>query len=374
MANELVLNRATVLAKTEATYGTDPTLDAAADLSFVREGTFRSKEVDVFDRLGISPRVPGFRPYDGLHHALWDCVVEMQHQAITGAAAAECFKWMRAAGFESVHNGGATEFVGPDHAADAVNDQITRMVLRDYSPAASSSLRIQVDQIKSGDAEAIRHLFAGARSDWALNIVPGEPWLFSCVNGHALVGTAPANAAPTLTNPYSQPTLGLITGKGCSVALIELDGDTVYGGGSFASPSNDVLIRSASFVGNTNPVEDVGISGVQGLGRIRHGVEQQWTASLVLEMVGPDDFNFWQYVEFGTVLRLMIVKVAPGNTSHLSYIDCSATLTATPAMSVENDIMLAQLDIRGTYPEVSTDGGGLVPASSLEVGWVSKGP
>lgn len=368
MAWERILDLATVRAKLETTYGTDPTV-ADTDVYFVLEGEFISYEPDVEAKGGIQPRADGLKPTVGLEHANWSARVEMQHIAVSsGSSAPECELWMKVSAFAKSDNGGATDYSGPGYTANGGNnDWIITYTAKDFSPSGSSA-RIEFTEQEEGDADGILYVIDGARSGWSFQMEAGGDWVFECTGGRGIanrpapVGSAPSIDAFASANP--------IEAKAMQVALVELAGDTVFGGGTEASPSMLVAVRSFSAQGNNDPAEDTGISGAGGIARARH-TKGPWTGQMVLELTNPDDWDVWDLLADGIVCSFRAVKEDPSSANNLTEVACHFVVMGV-SKSSEDGLHVATLDVKAAYPESGGDGGGLAPGESFAFKWITR--
>lgn len=381
MANEIYgLPGAVIYAKTESTYNTDPTI-AAGNRVFVLEGEFDSYKPEMIARNGISAYRPGFKPVQGKISAPWSAKVELDHKTVENSAPAvpNCDVWLRCAGFTRTTNSGATDFVSANVSANGGNnDEIIVYTLDDRIGSTNSSAWVEYTEAATGAAEGLKWTIGGARADWTLNIEAGQPITMD-LTGMGVYQNAPAKVTSPTLNDTLPSTVPMVAQGFVGISIADLDGDSVFGGGTAAtapsigvSGSATICVLSATFNGNLNLQEDMGIASSGAICRVRQLVDGPWTGEITLEQVTwSDDWDLYTFLTTPNALRIVMCLQDPTTSTNYWELDCTCTILEV-AKGEDGSRRVVTLSVQGAYPEDSSDGGGLLPAESFVMRWASQ--
>lgn len=384
MANELfAVPGAVFYAKVETTYNTDPTI-ASTDRRYVESVEFDAYKPEMIQREGLSAFRPGWRPVQGKVSAPFSFTVELDHKTVNGTTPTppECDFALRMCGFERTDTSN-TDFTSANVSAVAGNnDEIISYALSDRIGSGSSSARIEYTEAVEGGSEGLKWTVTGARGDWTLNINAGERITFE-VNGLGIT-TEPAKVStPTLNDTLPTGVQPMVAQGFVGISIADLTGDSVYGGGTAGSApamgtagsGADVTVLAATFSGNLNLQEDMGIDAAGSVKRVRQRPDGPWTGSLTLEqVVFEDDWDAYEFMTSGTPIQIIICLIDPTTTAGAGAnyweLDCTCVITAI-AKSDEGSRRVVELEVAGAYPENSTDGGGYKPANQMTMKWAT---
>ena len=358
MANVIIPGRGVILAKIESSYGTDAS-PGAADVIYVEdfEATYSQ---DMRPRAGLQPEAQGLMSVPTGGHVSWAGTIEIQPQTITTAATQSPIgdMFLRAVGF-SRH---------PDASA---NKSIT-YALR---TAEHESVSIWASEANSDNTDCNRIKIIGARSDFSLSIIPGDIITLAMSNGfgvaQALTGVAATQTDNVIKDKGSALTsvtysaLKPLLGHNATARLIDNSSGTVYGGGSIASPNNDLLVRSCVINGNMAPTEQLGISAAQGIGRVAlrpvmHSLEQTSLGT------GAGDFNPYVLRANSTSFEVNLKFPQPGTAGNTLQVACFGQIVDI-AQGEDGGNKTYDLTLELRYPR-SADGTtatGLAPANTI---------
>ena len=378
MTNERYgLPGAVIYAETEATYNTDPTVQAANRV-MVLEGDFDSFKPEMLDRNGISAYRNGFKKYVGKISTPWSAKVELDHKTVENSAPAvpNCDVWLRCCGFTRTATGNA-DFVSANVAANGGdNDEIITYTLDDRIGDTNSSVWIEYTEAATGAAEGLKWIIGGGRADWTLNIDAGG-YITMDLTGMGVYQSAPAKVStPTLndTLPAVQP----MVAKGFTgISISDVVGGSTFGGGTANTAptiglSATAQVLSASFSGNLGLQEDKGLAASGAICRVAQRPDGPWTGTLVLEQVTwDDDWDLYTFLTDSVCIRIVMCLLDPSTAGNYWELDCTAQI-ADVAKGDSESRRIVTLSIEGKYPDASSDGGGLLPASQFKMRWATQ--
>ena len=357
MANVIIPGRGVILAKIESSYGTDAT-PGALDVVYVEdfEATYSQ---DMRPRAGLQPEAQGLMSVPTGGHVSWAGTIEIQPQTITTAATQSPIgdMFLRAVGF-SRH-------------ADTTDKSIT------YALRSSEheSVSIWMSEANSDNTDCNRIKIIGARADFSLSIIPGDIITLAMSNGfgvaQALTGTAATqtdnvikdkgSALTSVTYSAEKPLLG----HNATARLIDNSDGTVYGGGSIASPNNDLLVRSCVINGNMAPTEQLGISAAQGIGRVALRPVMH-SLDLTLEQTSLGTFDPYVLRANSTSFEVNLTFPQPGAAGNTLQVACFGQIVDI-AQGEDGGNKTYDLTLELRYPR-SADGTtatGLAPANTI---------
>jgi len=329
-----------VLGEAEATYGVDPAPDISNNLMSFE--TFEA-ELDeaVIDRNPISPEGPGSKPVLG-------------RTLLNVSLASEVV-------LPTVSAGDTTDMpaVHPVlHAAQWTRtgdntDNTQTYVKRSFSAQGSTFYRHELDE---GDTDTNLTKCIGTVLSSSLRWSEGELLLLSG-EGMALgydepddVLSNPGSGLSAMTYPADNPEVGY----GAVVKIVNLSDDSLYGGGSLASPNNDLVLTDFSFEDGSVVVPKGGLSPTSGVKRLRSRRTGPATISLSLDATLYSSFDPYTLKNSRQALEINITFGAPSGGNWLQFL-AYGVITDIAKQAGEDGVMY-DLTIRCIYPEDSTDG------------------
>lgn len=351
-----------VRAKVETTYGTDPTI-ADTDVLYAEEVSSNPYQRESLARPGVSSRAGGFKNNAGSFMGLLSLVVPLFATTLADASARPAFDvWLRSAAF-SVAATDSTDYTGPGVASGAgSNDIILTYTLESQR---QESCRVHVDHIELGQADALRHIHAGCVFDFSISLQHGQPIKIS-LDGQSL-GAQPASigSATSMDDPYTEPVDAMAIGMSISIENVRTG--AVWGAGSVTDPNtSDTGFVSLEISGNRNVAPRPGMNGTGGYVGFLQNPTEAPTGSLSVDLTDPESWDWWEALDDSDLLHIRAVTFAPDSTTDLIEISFFCQ-----AQSVEGGdgeaVRSVDVELRGCYPDNSSDGGGLLPASMLQV-------
>lgn len=346
----------------QATKATDPTL-GTTDAKYLRAW---SCDVDLTNvpRRGVSPGAPGFKPTKSTSQIPFSGEAEVKCPTIASADSTdrpEIDPILYAAQWRLTSD--ATDKTHT-YVLSRSGSQISAFYDTVYDEDDSDGVKIT-----GLDAQMMARLMWEAGDDPRLIVAfEGTAAGFQTTGdwSDVLADTGAGSIAATYAT--EDPALAL----GATIKLVDLRDNSLFGGGSLASPSNLLMMRSFEF----NPGQAVntqkGAQPLGGLGRIRSIQNEAATISVVVEATVLADFNprDWELdmapVEVNCVFSS---PSATGNTvQFLAY--GFVTKVQGPVGQEADGARLYQIDIQVGYPEDS-DGSpavGISPNQEFKAG------
>lgn len=303
MANEVMpAGRGYVYCKTESTYNTNPS-PVETDVLYVEEFS-KAYSRDNIERGGISPGHPGgFLSVPGPAHQTWSLSAEIRPKDISSANDADAPNvdpLLRGCGFV--------------RSSDSTDNTHTYTL----DPSNHESFTLEAYDIDSAKANAVKTVMTGCRGNTTISFTPGERIMLSA-SGNAVYGasiiTDTGVGPAVLTYPSEKAMVASATTK-----LINLTDNSLYGGGSLGTPSNEVLVRSLEIDCGMSVSENVGLSGTAGVARVHlHGGEGP-TANMVVEQVVLADWDPWSLRDDQTAIECNFTFTQPGDTNTMQIV------------------------------------------------------
>lgn len=351
-----------VRAKIESTYGTDPTI-ADGDVKYTEEVESNPYQRESLARPGMSSRAGGFKSNAGSFMGTLALTVPLYAPVLASASERpEWDVWLRSACFSVAATDG-TDYSGPGFTGDAGEDDI--IVTYSLQSQRQASCRVHIDYIELGQADALRHVHPGAVFDFTLTLESGQP-IKLALEGQSL-GAQPASigAAPSLDDAYSEPIDAMALGTYVSIQNVTTG--SIFGGGTVTAPNTAAVgIVSLEIQGNRNVVGLEGMNASGGYVQMTQNPSEPPTGTLQLDLTEPGSWDWWETLDDSDLLHIRAVTYAPGSTTSLIEVSFYCQATAV-SMSAGDAVQMVDVELRGCYPEASSDGGGLLPASMLQV-------
>ena len=348
MANELhPIGAELVLVKKEASYGSDPT-PAAGDYIYFDTFTATPKQ-DALPRVGRTGAGPGLKAARGGSRVPFSYETELVLPTVTTAAFSDADLPTIDA---LMHAGG---WVRRDDTAGGVI-----YVLADYHSQSSTFYHYSGNEAVD-NANLVKMIGAVAPITWEWSAgerikVSGEGMALGYATSGAStdVFAATGAARPSITADAGNPAVA----TNMVVKIIDLSDDSLYGGGTLASPGNNLLVTRAAFNPGQTTNEQLGLSGVGATARIRAYRDNVATLELTLEVTDQDEFDPLTLEADAQALEISL-KAVEGNNEGLFLI---YGVIVDHEFSEANGIKYYDLTIEAIYPENS----GGSPAAGLK--------
>lgn len=356
MANELIpTRRKVVYGLAETTAGTDiaPT---ATNVMYFDEFNVNVVE-EMIERNGVSPEGPGFRPAVGASMVEIDFETEIVFPTISAADTTD---------LPSVHpllHAGLWKRQGDS------TDNTQIYILASYGKQSSTFYVYEIDE---DDADANLTKCVGTVFSTTLSWTAGERLSISgsgLSKGFFSTGDtddiydATGAGSSSVTYPSDDPTVA----KDATVKVMTTGAvPTVYGGGTAASPNNDLVVTSLELESGVEVHAQRGFSALGGIKRIRGVREGYATLTLTMEMASASDFNPVSYRHDRTVLEVNLTFTNPATTTNKCQFLFYGCVTE---VSKEDDAgrRLWTLTLQGVYPEDASDSDPLAGRSPTQL-------
>jgi hypothetical protein len=354
-----------LLMKTEGTSGSKETL-ALSDVVYVEEFTF-DYSADMIARTPRSPSRQGVMSRAGKKRVEWTATTEL---AMPDA-------------FDT-----STDVPHPDTFLKAAG-----FARQDFSTVPSTEAALYVLQVSNHESVSFEgYTFTadgasanvvqgrGARADFEFSINPDDGRIMlGLTAGRALEAATPA-VSPTYTNSDTQSRAVTYYGGEANkpflahdmhAEIVNLEDDTIYGGGSLGSPSNTFQVVGLTIAGAMAPTEQTGIAALSGVARERLSPTAPVTATVSIEEIligqtGAFDPYDLRNSEVPLEFRLKSSQAdITGNTNDLT-INFFGQITGVARTAADGRV-LWDLDIELRYPEDSSDGAPAVGVSPTQV-------
>ena len=379
MAYELIptLHGALLRGILEDTYNNNPSVPNASTF-FCPEGVvFNSFVPEIKPRMMQGPFLSGVKPsftkangtYSGdFPLALSDVgTVTLSPAASIAGVPLQLHTLLCGGGFVPTHsNSGGYSGLLPGGISDpgGGNDEILTYTYFPRSNNPRSSVKWIYSEIPEGGAETREHTLKGSRHGWTLKCVGGDEWVLS-VEGMSLAAPKLKNGSPTLNSSYdtSEPIVGMAS----NYSLTKIAASAVtFGGGSEASPTLQADVYGLEISSNLTPAAKTASSGTYGVSKIQPQASTPTVKMTLDKCVFEDDFDVDAFATGRLALRFTQVTPMPGSTK--TFIKVQFTGFVTSLSPGDNEgYRNTELELALGYPEVSSDGGGLVPDELMTI-------
>lgn len=363
MANEPhPAGRGVLYAKTESTYGTDPTL-AKADVQYIEQEALSATPI-LEPRVGISGYRGGFRPRLVGQDNKWGFRVEMIPEVIAASdtIVPTIEPFLRACGF------GARAY-----SAGSPNTASYTLLSHGHGSCAIEE-RFFIPSL----ADGIGRQYLGCRCDWTIEIDgQGTWWLI--MDGASKTGTAiPAPAFESDTDyefSASGGGNGPAIGSETTVTLTSLEaaGDVIYG-----TASLNAIVTSAKITGNMNLVLQPGLHGGVGPARVILNPTDGVGIELLMEQQIDAEWDPFAWMQDASTAQNAFSCLIENDNGAgvLRLTDVGETgifmsMTELTIVNEENGVRMWRINHSGIYPEVAADGGGIRPANNFMLQYLS---
>lgn len=263
-----------VLGKVEATSGTAETL-TTSDAIYIEEMAW-SYSMDNVSRRPVTPARQGVMSRSGLKRVEWTASTEM--------AMPDAFDTTTPV-FNGAHPDVLMKAAG--FARQDVSDAAFEASFYVLQASNHESVSLEAYTFTADGADSNVGSARGARADFAISVNPDDGRIMLNLTG----GRALENATPSNTYQGDTGTSRAVSfypdkpflAHSMFCALINLSDNSVYGGGTLASPNNDFQVVSLTINGGMTPSEQTGISASSGVGRQRLAPTDPVTMTLTIE-------------------------------------------------------------------------------------------
>jgi len=332
MANELLpINRGELRAEVEVTYDTDPGL--AAGTAIYAE-TFTATVSDGLQpRNGMSPYGPGFKAFPTLRTGEFSGQVFISPLTLTvGSEVPTIDPILRLVGF------------GAGVTATPTGSKTRTYTMEAHGQGSTSLQLIEYDE---ADANGTKTLLTGCRAQGTIKLV-GEGAGTIDFSGAAATSTVTNNAAGPVTLTYADD-CPIVGGAG-TVTLTELGGDAAFGGLLFDAEWTLYPVTASN--GLTGRVIQMRPDG-SAIG-----------LAVNLEQQTLDDWDVHAYAAAKTAITVHIALPAAVAGGDSVEFDCTAQIIDVSSDDGPAGNKTWGLAMILLFPEVGSDGGGLVPSAS----------
>lgn len=366
MSNEISIpGRGVVLAELEVTYNTDPG-PLAANVAYVEDFS-ADYEVDMKPRSGPQPETNGLMAVPIGGHVSWALTSEIAPQTITDGGVSQnpnVDAFLQCSGF-SRHG-------------DSATDSIT-YVLR---TAEHGSVSIYAQEGNSDNSDANQIKIVGGRADFTIDITPQALMTLSLTGmgvAQALTGVAATEvdnviketgaALTAVTYSADKP----LVSNGFVATFSDVETGNIYGGGTVAtSATGALLVKSCQIKGNWTVVEQTGVSGAQGVGRIflQLPAGSFHTMSLVIEATNLSDFNPYLMRQNTTPVEVNLKALQPGAPGNTTQIVAYCQIAGITKGEDTESTRTWELELNMIYPPAAdeTVAAGIDPAQTIAEG------
>lgn len=323
MANETYIDwgaQREVWAKRETTFGSDPT-PSASNVVFVKDMTVRFSE-EPLERLGASPQGPGFRPAVGSNYFEFSFGTELDLVTIAAGDSTD-----RPNCDFALYGGGWVE------SADST-DKTHTYVLGTHT---EQGVTLYVTDFNSAGDNGRRTKLIGSQWGTRISWEAGQIVMIEC-DGAAKGAATPSTVIANLGSgpaAVTYPTTSPVVAVGAVLRLQNLADNSVYGGGTLASPTNGLALTSFSFDSGVSAVPQKGANATGGVTRIRAVRTAAPTLELSVEVTDLDEFDPYELKHDVQPLGVMVDFVQGSNKVRFY---CNAVIS-----DVEEDLSLIHI-------------------------------
>ena len=365
--------------KLETSYSTDPTVAATDTYRAPIDATFNSFKRSTISRQTQAAFISGVKASPGVAMAEYSIDTVLTHHALAGSTNLDNYTdtphsdiWLRAGGFQASYSATA-DYTGikPDTVALAGSNN-DRIVTYTYKPRSTSvartSARWEYTEISEAD-EGLKHVIAGARHGWTLNMPGGEHWTLSC-EGKGLAAVPVKDGSPSVNNPFDDN--DAIVGLGGNYALTKfLSTDAVFGKAAEDgnASSMQAFVYNMSLSSNLEIQEVIAPNGEFGVAQVRYNAGVPQLKCTIDQVVWSDDWDLYTFMNDANGIRVSTTCPLPGSTTSFVVLTFTGQIVDIVRGS-DNGYPNVELTLDHVYPENSADGG-LTPAAGITLKYVT---
>ena len=366
--------------KLETTYSTDPTVAAGDVYRAPVEAAFDSFKRSAISRQTQAAFISGVKASPATAMGEYSIEVVLDHQALTSSTNIDTYAdvpqadaWLRAGGFQATYTTNA-DYTGikPDSTVLAANNN-DRILTYTYKPRSSSvartSARWEYTEIDEGN-EGLKHVLAGARHGWTLNMPGGEHWTLSC-EGKSLPSVPTRVASPALGNGFDDN--DAIVGLGGNYAVTKfLSTAKTFGKASEteAAANMEAFVYNMSLTSNLEIQEIIAPNGDFGVAQVRYVAGVPQLKCTIDQVMWSEDWDMYSFMNNANGIRVSSACPLPGSTTSFVVFTFTGQIVDI-ARGADNGYRNIELTLDYIYPEFSGDDGGLDPDAGITFKYVT---
>ena len=366
--------------KLETTYSTDPTVADADVYRAPVEAAFDSFKRSAISRQTQAAFISGVKASPATAMGEYSIEAVLDHQALTASTDIDTYTdvpqadiWLRAGGFQASYSSSA-DYTGikPDAIvlAGGSNDRILTYTYKPRSTSISrTSARWEYTEIDESN-EGLKHVLAGARHGWTLNMPGGEHWTLSC-EGKSLPAVPTRVASPTLTSSFDDN--DAIVGLGGNYALTKfLATSDTYGKASEAGDASTMqaFVYNMSLTSNLEVQEIIAPNGDYGVAQVRYVAGVPQLKCTIDQVMWSEDWDLYSFMNNANGIRVSTTCALPGSTTDFVVFTFTGQIVDI-VRGADNGYRNVELTLDYLYPENSSDDGGLAPTAGITFKYVT---
>ena len=366
--------------KLEATYNTDPTVADADVYRAPVEAAFDSFKRSAISRQTQAAFISGVKASPASAMGEYSIEAVLDHQALTASTNPDDYTdvpqadiWLRAGGFQASYTTNV-DYTGikPDSIvlAGSNNDRILTYTYKPRSTSISrTSARWEYTEIDESN-EGLKHVLAGARHGWTMNMPGGEHWTLSC-EGKSLPAVPTRVASPTLTSSFDDN--DAIVGLGGNYALTKfLATSDTYGKASEAGDASTMqaFVYNMSLTSNLEVQEIIAPNGDYGVAQVRYVAGVPQLKCTIDQVMWSEDWDLYSFMNNANGIRVSTTCALPGSTTDFVVFTFTGQIVDI-VRGADNGYRNVELTLDYLYPENSSDDGGLAPTAGITFKYVT---
>jgi len=366
--------------KLETTYSTDPTVADADVYRAPVEAAFDSFKRSAISRQTQAAFISGVKASPASAMGEYSIEAVLDHQALTASTDPDTYTdvpqadiWLRAGGFQASYTTNVDySGIKPDSIvlAGSNNDRILTYTYKPRSTSISrTSARWEYTEIDESN-EGLKHVLAGARHGWTMNMPGGEHWTLSC-EGKSLPAVPTRVASPTLTSSFDDN--DAIVGLGGNYALTKfLATSDTYGKASEAGDASTMqaFVYNMSLTSNLEVQEIIAPNGDYGVAQVRYAAGVPQLKCTIDQVMWSEDWDLYSFMNNANGIRVSTTCPLPGSTTDFVVFTFTGQIVDI-VRGADNGYRNVELTLDYLYPENSSDDGGLAPTAGITFKYVT---
>jgi len=365
--------------KLETTYSTDPTVADADVYRAPVDASFDSFKRSAISRQTQAAFISGVKASPASAMGEYSIEAVLDHQALTASTDIDTYTdvpqadtWLRAGGFQATYTTNADySGIKPDSIVLAASNN-DRILTYTYKPRSTSiertSARWEYTEIDESN-EGLKHVLAGARHGWTLNMPGGEHWTLSC-EGKSLPAVPTRVASPTVNSTFDDN--DAIVGLGGNYALTKFltTADTFGKASETADASTmEAFVYNMSLSSNLEVQEIIAPNGDYGVAQVRYVAGVPQLKCTIDQVMWSEDWDLYSFMNNANGIRVSTTCPLPGSTTDFVVFSFTGQIVDIVRGS-DNGYRNVELTLDYLYPENSDDGG-LTPAAGITFKYVT---
>ena len=366
--------------KLETNYNTDPSVADADVYRAPVEASFDSFKRSAITRQTQAAFISGVKSSPATAMGEYSIEAILDHQALTTSTNISTYVdvpqadiWFRAGGFEASYTTSA-DYTGikPDSTvlAGGSNDRILTYTYKPRSTSlTNTSARWEYTEIDESN-EGLKHVLAGARHGWTLNLPGGEHWTLSC-DGKSLPSVPTRVSSPTLNSSFDDN--DAIVGLAGNYAVTKfLSTAKTFGKANEteAAANMKAFVYNMTLSSNLEVQEIVAPNGDFGVAQVRYVAGVPQLKCTIDQVMWSEDWDLYSFMNNANGIRVSSACPLPGSTTDFVVFTFTGQIVDIVRGS-ENGYRNVELTLDYLFPENSSDDGGLVPATGITFEYVT---